>query len=178
MKIKFIYIKLVILLILLFILFFILFFYTKKINLVEQHIKVKSWELNSSIEKLKYLKDKIDRIMIEDTLATQIVFSGKKQDFLLFLDFFDDDYNVKNANYHVSDPKKVQIQKDSKFYDVIMVKISMQFETNSELKLYMFLEELVERIPGYVYIQTLDFTKNAKEIKGFLSFKIYVLKLK
>lgn len=178
MKSRLICAEITILVLLSLILFLIVFFYDQKIDLLHGSIKVKTWELETANEKLKSLKERIDRVILEDTLATQIVFSGRKQDFLLFLDFFDDNYGVKNVNYYITNPKKVKIRKESKYYDVAMVKISMQFETNSELKLYMFIEDLMERIPGYVYIQTFDFAKSTRSIKGFLSFKVYVLQPK
>lgn len=160
----------------LFIFIFTCIHYQTKAQSITEEIKFKQWEIRSIAEKLDHIKREIKRTITEDTIATQIIFSSGKEDFILLFDFIDDEYDLRTYNFDIKDSQKINIYKNSQFYDVLKTEISVNFETDSQLKLYAFLEEIISKIPGYVHVKTLDFIKNGRKIQGFFTLTVYTLK--
>ena len=169
--------KVIFIFLLMIILTYTIFYYTDDWLVLNQTLAAIERNIRISQDKILSIKSEIKQIFIENSLAEEIIFSSQKEDFLLFFDFLDDDYNLKDVNYDASEPKITAINNGS-FFQVVFTQVSITFRCDSQIKLYMFLDEIIDKTPGYVYINHLNFVKNKGLFNVAVRLNIYSIREK
>ncbi|AHX11678.1 hypothetical protein NHE_0746 [Neorickettsia helminthoeca str. Oregon] len=172
------YLKHIVLLSSILLLCFVVFHYTNQFKETITLLKINQWEVSKQRSDIDKMKAEIKKLITEDSLATQVIFSNSVENLTLLFELIRDDYELENYNFQIENSEKIEALRGSAFYDVIVTQVSLSFSVDSKMKFYMFLDELVEKIPGHVYVKSITFATKERELYTVLKLEIYTLKMK
>ncbi|ACT69720.1 hypothetical protein ACJZTR_03270 [Neorickettsia risticii] len=153
-------------------------YYNTRILEVTHQLRLNKWETIKQQSDIERTKAEIRKLITEDSLATQIIFANKIENLNLLFELIRDDYELENYNFLVKNSIRVDTVKQSSFYDVILTDVTLSFTADSRMRLYMFLDEVISKIPGHVHIKSVAFTMIENVLYVVLDLGIYTLSVK
>lgn len=153
-----------------------LFYYSNKWIYLTNETQRITQNIHVFKERIFFLNTEIRRALAEEELAAELIFSNRKEDFLTFFDFIDNSYGFKDIHYNIRDPEIIASSNQYSFFRIIFTEVFLTFKCDSEMKLYAFLEEISEKIPGYVYINHLKLLKQDGFFDTEITLNVYTVK--
>ncbi|WP_231861855.1 hypothetical protein [Neorickettsia sp. 179522] len=153
-------------------------YYNTRILEVTHQLRLNAWEAVKQQSDIERTKAEIRKLITEDSLATQIIFANKIENLNLLFELIRDDYDLENYNFLIQNSIRVDTVKQSSFYDVILTDVTLSFTADSRMRFYMFLDEVISKIPGHVHIKSVAFTMIENTLYVVLDLGIYTLSVK
>lgn len=156
----------------------ITFYYNREIKEISTLLELNEWEVTKQRSDIEKTKAEIKKLITEDSLATQIIFANKIENLNLLFELIRDDYGLKNYSFVIKHSNKIEVLRGSSYYDVLSTNVTLSFTSDSRIKLYMFIEELMSKIPGHVHIKSIALTTVRNSLYSVLELEIYTLGIK
>lgn len=153
-----------------------IFKYERKVYIANKQIEFKNNKLTA---KTNALKAKLHNLYTQEKIAISLLTPSYNQDFLgytkLWISSLQQRYALKNTSIEIKNPP-FTLKSKYEFHALKETQLQLQFEVIDELQTAMLLDELIEKFPGYVMVNSLEISKIAEgKTYTTINFSTYLL---